>query len=168
MGWRSCRGNGRVEGQPPSAEETAAGGAGTGAFALSVAALWVGENIDGRDPPVPLEKCLWASGRRIARREQPLRLPPRPPLRKGGGGCLRASGRRACGENNLCAYPPGPPFVRGGGCLRASGARACGENNLCAYPPGPPLRSYCSEIRLCPIRNAGHGLGSAKSAFHIV
>jgi hypothetical protein len=32
----------------------------------------------------------------------------------------------------------------------------------------PTVQVYCSEIRLCPIRNAGHGLGSAKSVFHIV
>ena len=32
----------------------------------------------------------------------------------------------------------------------------------------PQPSAYCSEIRLCPIRNADHGLGSAKSAFHIV
>jgi hypothetical protein len=28
--------------------------------------------------------------------------------------------------------------------------------------------AYCSEIRLCPIRNAGHGLGSANLVFPIV
>ena len=32
----------------------------------------------------------------------------------------------------------------------------------------PQPSAYCSEIRLCPIRNAGHGLGSAKLVFPIV
>jgi hypothetical protein len=34
--------------------------------------------------------------------------------------------------------------------------------------PSPRPSPYCSEIRLCPIRNAGHGLGSANLVFPIV
>src|SRR5271166_4690509 len=43
------------------------------------------------------------------------------------------------------------------------------QNDIASFVGCSPQPSaYCSEIRLCPIRNAGHGLGSAKSAFHIV
>ena len=61
-------------------------------------------------------------GQHIARRVRPLRLPPQPPLRKGGQACLRAGDRRLRGEYNLCAYPPSPPFARGGGLARGLAA----------------------------------------------
>ena len=85
-----------------------------------------------------------------------IRIPLRvvPPLRRGGRGGIP-------GVTTAWSAVPG----------RLSSAELSHRPNVLVmpfHPPCPPFASYCSEIRLCPIRNAGRDLGSANSAFHIV
>ena len=110
----------------------------------------VGARADAKAPPDPgvmkSSSCTSLVFIRI-----PLRCPP---LEKGGQGGITAEPQPVSRFRDGC--PPrtcriGPTYWP---CLLP--------------PPAPPFSSYCSEIRLCPIRNAGRDLGSANSAFHLV
>ena len=107
-------------------------------------------------PTLPFVRRLLVGKRaHIARRVRPLRLPPQPPLRKGGQ--LPAGGRSHIARRELPR--------RRGACdrklagrttsTRVGGRFLSGGNFLCAYPPWPPLRKGAAGFSVAPPRNAG-------------